>query len=57
MSLLDMFKKKENKYDALTSIRVGDWVTQYSAGYWMVINIFPKYADKDYCFNGKSWKK
>ena len=57
MSLLDMFKKKENKNDALTSIRVGDWVTQYSAGYWMVINIFPKYADKDYCFNGKSWKK
>lgn len=38
-------------------IKVGDWVTQYSAGYWKVINIIPKYADEDYNNNGRSWKK
>ena len=57
MRLLDMFKKNEMKNDALTSIRIGDWVTQYSAGYWMVVNIFPKYADNDYSSNGNFWKK
>lgn len=38
-------------------VQVGDWVTQYSAGYWKVIRIFPKYADDDYTRDGKSWKK
>jgi len=38
-------------------IKIGDWVTQYSAGYWKVLNIVPKYADEDYDYNGKSWKK
>lgn len=38
-------------------IKIGDWVTQYSAGYWQVIGIYPKYADEDYTGNGKSWKK
>ena len=38
-------------------ISIGDWVTQYSAGYWKVISIFPKYADEDYSYNGYSWKK
>ena len=38
-------------------IKIGDWVTQYSAGYWQVVNIFPKYADKDYSFNETSWNK
>ena len=38
-------------------IRVGDWVTQYSAGYWKVLDIVPKYADEDYCYDGRSWKK
>ena len=28
-------------------IKIGDWVTQYSAGYWHVLNIVPKYADED----------
>lgn len=41
----------------MTTIKVGDWVTQYSAGYWNVVNIFPKYADEDYNYNGQSWKK
>ena len=26
---------------------VGDWVTQYSAGYWKVVAIYDKYADQD----------
>ena len=34
-------------------IKIGDWVTQYSAGYWKVLNIIPKYADEDCA----SWKK
>ena len=57
MSILDKFIKKEKINKPLTSIQIGDWVTQYSAGYWMVTNIFPKYADEDYNYNGKSWKK
>ena len=57
MGILDMFQKKEKTNKTLTSIKIGDWVTQYSAGYWMVVNIFPKYADEDYSYNGKSWKK
>lgn len=28
-------------------IKIGDWVTQYSAGYWQVLDIVPKYADED----------
>ena len=57
MGILDMFQKKEKTNKTLKSIKIGDWVTQYSAGYWMVVNIFPKYADEDYSYNGKSWKK
>lgn len=38
-------------------IKTGDWVTQYSAGYWKVLSIVPKYADEDYSYNGTSWKK
>ena len=48
-------KKDENESNG--TIKVGDWVTQYAAGYWMVVNIFPKYADEDYSFNGYSRKK
>ena len=29
------------------SFAVGDWVTQYSAGYWQVVAIYDKYADAD----------
>lgn len=57
MSILDIFQKKDKTNESFTTIKIGDWVTQYSAGYWMVVNIFPKYADEDYSFNGKSWKK
>ena len=30
------------------SPKVGDWVTQYSKGYWKIIGVLPKYADMDY---------
>lgn len=55
MGLFDFLKKE--KKEAAPTIRPGDWVTQYSAGYWKVIDIFPKYADADYSYNGTSWKK
>ena len=55
MGLFDIFRKKQS--DQLTALKVGDWVTQYSTGYWMVVEIFPKYADEDYSYNGVSWKK
>lgn len=57
MGILDIFKKKEQRPDASTSIHIGDWVTQYSAGYWKVVKIYPKYADEDYQSNETSWKK
>ena len=38
-------------------LKIGDWVTQYSAGYWKVLNIIPKYADEDYSHDGTAWKK
>lgn len=38
-------------------IKIGDWVTQYSAGYWKVLDIIPKYADEDYSYHGTAWKK
>ena len=50
MGLFDIFRKKQS--DQLTALKVGDWVTQYSTGYWMVVEIFPKYADEDYSYNG-----
>ena len=57
MGLFDMFSKKETQSVPLTTLKVGDWVTQYSAGYWKVVGVFPKYADEDYSYGGSSWKK
>ena len=57
MGIVDIFKKREKTNETLTDIKIGDWVTQFSAGYWMVIDIFPKYADRDHSYNGKTWKK
>lgn len=37
-------------------IQKGEWVTQYSAGYWLVLDVIPKYADSDYDYNGTTWK-
>lgn len=57
MGLFHIFQKQDKKSYPLTAIKVGDWVTQYSAGYWKVVSIYPKYADEDYNNNGKFWKK
>ena len=57
MGLFNLFRKNEKENKSLTTIKIGDWVTQYSAGYWKVVAIFPKYADEDYSYNGQSWKK
>lgn len=38
-------------------LQVGDWVTQYSAGFWQVVAIYPKFADDDYQGEKVSWKK
>ena len=57
MGLWNLFQKQDKQTRPLTAIKIGDWVTQYSAGYWKVVNIFPKYADADYNCDGKSWKK
>lgn len=51
-----LFKKSEPEEDTVY-IHVGDWVTQYSAGYWLVVDIIPKYAAFDYCRGDISWKK
>ena len=57
MGLFNLFRKNEKENKSLTTLKIGDWVTQYSAGYWKVVAIFPKYADEDYSYNGQSWKK
>ncbi len=54
MSILNTSQRKDEFF---TTIKIGDWVTQYEVGYWKVVNIFPKYADSDYSYNGISWKK
>ena len=38
-------------------LKVGDWVTQYSAGFWQVTAIYPKFADDDYQNEKVSWRK
>ena len=57
MGLFSIFQKHDKQSCPCTTIKIGDWVTQYSAGYWKVVSIFPKYADEDYNYDGKSWKK
>ena len=29
-------------------VQIGDWVTQYRKGFWLIVDIKPKYADDDY---------
>ena len=38
-------------------IQIGDWVTQYSAGYWQVVGIRDKYAEEDNVTGEHLWKK
>ena len=31
----------------MEKLEVGAWVTQYSAGYWQIVDLKPKYAEED----------
>lgn len=57
MGLFDFLQKKKKQQEPVPTIKIGSWVTQYSAGYWQVVKTFPKYADEDYSSEGMSWKK
>lgn len=38
-------------------LKIGDWVTQYSKGYWQIIDIKPKYAEEDYQYENGFFQK
>ncbi len=38
-------------------IQIGDYVTGYGSGYWLLIDIKPKIATEDYAGKNVSWKK
>ena len=38
-------------------VQVGDWVTQYSAGFWQVVAVYPKFAENDYRGEKVNWSK
>ena len=57
MGLLDILKKQEKPAVTFATVKAGDWVTQFSAGYWKVLRIIPKYADEDCRTDGRIWKK
>ena len=38
-------------------LQVGEWYTCYSAGFWQLIQTFPKYASFDYEGENAKWKK
>ena len=37
--------------------QIGDWVTQYSVGYWQVVDIKAKYAEEDRVMESNFGKK
>ena len=39
------------------NLQVGEWYTGYSAGFWQLIQIYPKYASFDYEGEKARWKK
>lgn len=39
------------------ALQIGKWYTQYSAGYWQLLAVYPKYADEDYSGEKVHWKK
>ena len=39
------------------NLQVGEWYTCYSAGFWQLIQIYPKYASFDYEGEKARWKK
>ncbi len=40
-----------------TGLQVGSWYTGYSAGFWQLKQVFPKYASYDYTGEKVKWKK
>lgn len=38
-------------------LKIGDWVTQYSKGYWQIVDIKPKYAEEDYQYEDGNCQK
>lgn len=38
-------------------LHIGSWYTGYSAGFWQLIEIIPKYASFDYSGEGAKWNK
>lgn len=38
-------------------LKIGDWVTQYSRGYWQIVDIKPKYAEEDHLFDNGEFQK
>ena len=41
----------------LKGLQVGKWYTGYRAGFWQLIQIFPKYATSDYEGEKTKWKR
>ena len=31
----------------MNELKIGMWVTQYCAGFWQIVDLKPKYAEKD----------
>lgn len=38
-------------------LKTGDWVTQYSKGFWQIVDIKPKYAEEDFLFENGDFQK
>ena len=37
--------------------KIGEWYTQYSAGYWQLVDLKPKFASEDYNGENIKWNK
>ena len=57
--MFDFLRKKRKPTESIENcnIKIGDWVTQYSKGYWQVVDIKLKYATEDYKGENGAWNK
>lgn len=57
--MFDFLRKKKKPVESIENchVKIGDWVTQYSKGYWQIVDIKLKYAEEDYNDDKGSWKK
>lgn len=55
--MFSILKKMKETPEINLTIKIGDWVTQASSGYWQIVDIKPKYASFDYQSNEVNWKK